>query len=161
MSRAFRCDALDTPQGYISNTKISHKNRAMEIWELNLTFQSAKCWWIWVVWDPYGVIKRDIWAKMGPLRAQKGPDTRAKCVVTMSPTQAGQSGAVGTKSGPPVVLPSFTDSCINGPAAQFLPVAFGHFRPFPRTRFGPRTPETGPKCLFASTTQQSYGKRVT
>ena len=32
--------------------------------------------------------------------AQKGPDIRLKCVLTMSLTQAGQWGAVGTKSGP-------------------------------------------------------------
>ena len=31
----------------------------------------------------------------------KGPDTRSKCVVTMNPTQAGQSGVVGTRSAPP------------------------------------------------------------
>ena len=31
----------------------------------------------------------------GPPGTQKGPDTRSKCVVTMSPTQTGQSGAVG------------------------------------------------------------------
>ena len=36
--------------------------------------------------------------KIGPW---KGPDTRSKCVVTMNPTQAGQWGAVGTKSAPP------------------------------------------------------------
>ena len=40
-------------------------------------------------------------ALLGPPGAQKGPDTRSKCVVSMSPTQAGQSGAVGTKSVPP------------------------------------------------------------
>ena len=63
---------------------------------------------IWVVWDPYGAKTRDIWAKMCSFMApgaqnfwQNGPDTRAKCVVTMSPAQAGQSGAVGTESGPP------------------------------------------------------------
>ena len=39
-------------------------------------------------------------ALLRPLWAQKGPDTRSKCVVTMCPTQAGQSGAFGTKSGP-------------------------------------------------------------
>ena len=33
--------------------------------------------------------------------AQKRLDTRSKCVVTMSPTQVSQSGAVGTKSDPP------------------------------------------------------------
>ena len=31
----------------------------------------------------------------------KGPDTRSKCVVTMNPTQAGQSGVVGIKSASP------------------------------------------------------------
>ena len=33
------------------------------------------------------------------LRAQKRPDTRPKCAVTMIPTQSDQSAAVGTKSG--------------------------------------------------------------
>ena len=41
------------------------------------------------------------WALFGPPGAQKGPNTRSKWVVTMSPTQAGQWRAVGTKSGPP------------------------------------------------------------
>ena len=40
-------------------------------------------------------------ALLGPPGAQKGPDTRSKCVVGMSPTQTGQWEAVGTKSGPP------------------------------------------------------------
>mgnify|MGYP003325375512 CR=1 FL=1 len=40
-------------------------------------------------------------ALFGPPGTWKGPDTRSKCVVTMIPTQAAQSGAVGTKSGPP------------------------------------------------------------
>ena len=40
-------------------------------------------------------------ALLGSLWTQKGSDTRSKCVVTMSPAQTGQSGAVGTKSGPP------------------------------------------------------------
>ena len=31
----------------------------------------------------------------------KGIDTRPTCVVTMNPTQAGQSGAVGTESASP------------------------------------------------------------
>ena len=48
-----------------------------------------------------------IWALLGPKRAllgslgaQKRPDTRPKCVVTILPTQSDQSAAVGTKSGP-------------------------------------------------------------
>ena len=40
-------------------------------------------------------------ALLGPPGAQKGPDTRSECVFTMNLTQAGQWGAVGTKSGPP------------------------------------------------------------
>ena len=40
-------------------------------------------------------------ALFGPPGTQKGPDTRSKCVVSMSPTQTGQWEAVGTKSGPP------------------------------------------------------------
>ena len=43
-------------------------------------------------------------ALLGPPGAQERPDTRSKCVVTMCPTQADQSGAVGTKSGPPGLL---------------------------------------------------------
>ena len=38
---------------------------------------------------------------LGPLAATKGPNTRSKCVVTMSPTQLDQRAAVGTKSGSP------------------------------------------------------------
>ena len=37
---------------------------------------------------------------MGSLVAQKRPDTRPKCVVTIIPAQSDQSVAVGTKSGP-------------------------------------------------------------
>ena len=39
-------------------------------------------------------------ALLGPLGAQKRADTRPKCVVTMSLTQAEQLEAVGTKFGP-------------------------------------------------------------
>ena len=60
---------------------------------------------------------------LGPLGAQKGPDTRSKCVVSMSLTQTGQSGAVGTKSGPPgpSEVPERTFYGQNGP---FLPLFF-------------------------------------
>ena len=43
-------------------------------------------------------------ALLGPPGAQERPDTRSKCVVSMSPAQADQLGAVGTKSGPPGAL---------------------------------------------------------
>ena len=39
-------------------------------------------------------------ALLGPLGTQKRPNTRPKCVVTMTPTQSDQLAAVGTKSGP-------------------------------------------------------------
>ena len=39
-------------------------------------------------------------ALLGPLGAKKRPNTRPKCVVTMTPTQKDQSEAIGTKSGP-------------------------------------------------------------
>ena len=56
-------------------------------------------------------------ALLGPPGAQKGPDTRSKCVVSMSPTQAGQSGAVETKFGPsgPPESPKRGISGQNGP----------------------------------------------
>ena len=77
MSKAFRCNALDTPQAYISNKKCPSQNLAP---------------------------KRPFW---GPLRYSEGnglpegANIRSKCVVNMSPTQADQSGAVGTKFGLP------------------------------------------------------------
>ena len=40
-------------------------------------------------------------ALLGPPGPQKGPNTRSQCGVTMNPTQAGQSGAVGTESASP------------------------------------------------------------
>ena len=39
-------------------------------------------------------------ALLGPPGTLKGSNTRSKCVFTMNLTQAGQWGAVGTKSGP-------------------------------------------------------------
>ena len=39
-------------------------------------------------------------ALLGPLGAQGRPNTRAKCMVTMTPTQSDQLAAVWTKSGP-------------------------------------------------------------
>ena len=44
------------------------------------------------------------------LVAQKRPDTRPKCVVTMIPAQSDQSVAVGTKSGVSGALRSFSIS---------------------------------------------------
>ena len=58
---------------------------------------------IWAPWGPK-------WAFLVSLEAQKRPDTRPKCVVTMIPTQSDQLAAVGTKSGPSGVLRSFSPS---------------------------------------------------
>ena len=56
------------------------------------------------------------------------------------------------------VLPSRVFRIHKGPGSAVSPSGL---RPFPKTRFGPGTPETGPNCVFAQETQQSYGKRVT
>ena len=97
MSRAFRCDALDTPQAYISKKKFPHK---IGPWKFRVNGH----------FGPNGAL-------LGPPGAQERPDTRSKCVVTMCPTQAGQSGAVGTKSGPP------------GPSEDLRGPQKGHFGP--------------------------------
>ena len=77
-------------------------------------------------------------ALLGPPGAQERPDTRSKCVVTMCPTQAGQSGAVGTKSGPPGCSED-----LRGPQK-------GHFGQ-KRTLLGPpgaqKGPDTRSKCV--------------
>ena len=56
-------------------------------------------------------------ALFGLSGTQKGPDTRSKYVVSMSPIQAGQSGAVETKFGPsgPPESPKRGISGQNGP----------------------------------------------
>ena len=70
MTRAFRCDDLDTPHGYIPTKNISDPNFGPKL------------------------------ALLGPLGAQKRAETRPKCVVTMNVTQAEEPVAVGTKFGP-------------------------------------------------------------
>ena len=50
------------------------------------------------------------WVLLGFLVAQKTPDTRSKCLVTMIPTQLDQLAALWTKSGSPAVLRSFSPS---------------------------------------------------
>merc|ERR1712105_536316 len=45
----------------------------------------------------FDLVSGPFWAPGGPKRARFGP----KCVVSMSPAQADQLGAVETKSGPP------------------------------------------------------------
>ena len=49
-------------------------------------------------------------ALLGPLGAKKRPNTRPKCVVTLTPTQLDQSAAIGTKSGPKSGPQSFSPS---------------------------------------------------
>ena len=120
MSRAFRCDALDTPQAYISRKKFPHK---IGPWKFRANGH----------FGPNGAL-------LGPPGAQERPDTRSKCVVTMCPTQAGQSGAVGTKSGPP------------GPSEDLRGPQKGHFGP-KRSLLGPLGTQKGPhtrsKCVVS------------
>ena len=85
-------------------------------------------------------------ALLGPPGAQERPDTRSKCVVTMCPTQAGQSGAVGTKSGPP------------GPSEDLRGPQKGHFGP-KRALLGPpgaqKGPDTRSKCVVSMSPAQA------
>ena len=77
-------------------------------------------------------------ALLGPQGAQKRDDTRPKCVVTMSLTQAEQSVAVGTKFGPP------------GPSLDLWSLQKGHFGP-KLALLGPqgtqKRDDTRPKCV--------------
>ena len=85
-------------------------------------------------------------ALFGPPGTQKGPNTRSKCVVTMSPTQMSQSGAVGTKSGP------------QGPFEDLRGPQKGHFGP-KRALLGPPGAQKGPntrsKCVVTMSPTQT------
>ena len=70
-------------------------------------------------------------ALLGPPGTLKGSNTRSKCVFTMNLTQAGQWGAVGTKSGP------------SEPSEDLWGPRKGHFCP-KRTLLGPQGPRKGP-----------------
>ena len=62
------------------------------------------------LWGPKKGLFGQKRALLEVLGAQKRPDTRSKCLVTMIPTQSSQSAAVGTKSGSSGVLRSFSPS---------------------------------------------------
>ena len=85
-------------------------------------------------------------ALLGPPGAQKGPNTRSKCVFTMNLTQAGQWGAVGTKYGPP------------GPSKDLGGPQKGLLGP-KRALLGPpgaqRGPDTRSKCVLTMNLTQS------
>merc|ERR1712020_374461 len=85
-------------------------------------------------------------ALFGPPGTQKGPDTRSKCVVSMSPTQAGQSGAVGTKSGP------------SGPPEDLRGPQKGYFGPKRALLWSPgaqKGPDTRSKCVVSMSPTQT------
>ena len=50
------------------------------------------------------------WVLLGFLVAQKMPDTRPKCVLTIIPAKSDQLATVGTKAGPSSALRSFSPS---------------------------------------------------
>ena len=85
-------------------------------------------------------------ALLGSLVAQKRPDTRPKCVVTIIPAQSDQSVAVGTKSGP------------RGPSEDLWDLQKGHFGP-KRALLGSlvaqKRPDTRPKCVVTIVPAQS------
>ena len=62
------------------------------------------------LWDPLEGHLGPKRALLGSLGAQKRPDTRPKCVITIIPTQSDQLEAVGTKSGPSGAFRSFSPS---------------------------------------------------
>ena len=81
-----------------------------------------------------------------PPRAQK----RAKKALLGPSTEKSECRAAK-----PPKLRSFWHQPISGSsfrfrATEFLPVASGRFLPFPKMRFGPGTPETGPNRIFAN-----------
>ena len=64
----------------------------------------------WSIPDPQ---KRHIGPKLallGPMGNKTRPNTRSKCVVTMTPTQSDKFAAIGTKSGPKSGPQSFSPS---------------------------------------------------
>ena len=71
----------------------------------------------WDLWGPQKGHFEPKLALLGPLGAQKGAETRPKCVVTMSLTQAEQPVAVRTKFGP------------LGPSWDLWGPQKGHFEP--------------------------------
>ena len=98
---------------------------------------------------PWGPPKGHLGAKTSPFRApgvQKGPDTRSKCTWIMNLTQAGQCGAVGTKSGP------------LGPSKDLVGPQKGLLGP-KRALLGPpgaqRGPDTRSKCVLTMNLTQS------
>ena len=98
------------------------------------------------LWDPQKGLSGPKLAHLGALGAQKRPDTRPKCVVTMILTQSDQSAAVGTKSGP-----SGPSESLWGPQKGLS----GPNEPF----WGPGVPKRsvkGPKCMIWMRTTQIH-----
>ena len=98
------------------------------------------------LWDPQKGLSGPKLAHLGALGAQKRPDTRPKCVVTMILTQSDQSPAVGTKSGP------------SGPSESLWGPQKGHLGSKPAL-FGSmgtqKRPNTRPKCVVTMILTQS------
>ena len=98
------------------------------IWHIIMYYTHENCfratWTIWGhaepssgprgpsedLWDPLEGHLGPKQALLGSLGAQKRPDTRPKCVITIIPTQSDQLEAVGTKSGPSGAFRSFSPS---------------------------------------------------
>ena len=97
------------------------------------------------IW-PWKFRDRDQTALFGPPGTQMGPNTKLKCVIGMSPAQADQSGAVGTKSG------------LSGPSDDLRGTQKGHFGP-KRALLGPpgaqKGPDTRSKCRVSISLTQT------
>ena len=135
-------------------------------------FQSAKCWWMRVIGFA-GTVR--------PKWAQKGPDTRAKCVVTMSPTRRANRGQLSWDQ---IWSPGPSEDLRKGPfgaahgkngkdgleANEISVIPPSGFSGFLHKRPGRVVSPSGlrrflavsgPNRVFASKTQQLYEKRVT
>ena len=106
----------------------SKRTQGGPIWHIIMYYTHENCfratWTIWGHAEPSSGPRgpsEDLWdppeghlgpkrALLGSLGAQKRPDTRPKCVITIIPTQSDQLEAVGTKSGPFGAFRSFSPS---------------------------------------------------
>ena len=73
-------------------TKYGPRGPSEDLWDLQLGHLGPK------------------WVLLGFLVAQKRPDTRPKCVLTIIPAKSDQLATVGTKAGPSGALRSFSPS---------------------------------------------------
>ena len=98
------------------------------------------------LWGPQKGLLGPKQALLGALGAQKRPDTRSKCLVTMIPAQSYQLAAIGTKSGP-----SGPSKSLWGPQKGLL----GPKQALSGALGAQKRPDTRSKCLVTMIPAQS------